>query len=106
MIWPCAIFPQDRTEPFSSIMWRSAMWRSAMRKRLMIGGAVLVFLSASAFGGYWWVKGRFIETTDDAYLQSDISIIAPKVAGYVKRIPVVENQHVQAGDVLVTIDDQ
>lgn len=77
-----------------------------MRKWLIIGGAVVVFLSASAFGGYWWVKGRFIETTDDAYLQSNISIIAPKVAGYVKRIPVVENQHVQAGDVLVVIDDQ
>ena len=77
-----------------------------MRKWLMAGGAALVLFSTSAFTGYWWVKGRFIESTDDAYLQSDISIIAPKVAGYVKRIPVVENQHVSAGDILVVIDDQ
>jgi len=77
-----------------------------MRRLLMIGGLSLVFISAGAFVGYWWVKGRYIETTDDAYLQSDISIIAPKVAGYVKRIPVVENQHVRTGDVLVVIDDQ
>src|SRR5580692_1628378 len=77
-----------------------------MRKWLMTGSVVVALLSAAAFGGYWWVKGRYIQSTDDAYLQSDISIIAPKVAGYVKRIQVVENQHVSAGDVLVVIDDQ
>ncbi len=77
-----------------------------MRKWLLAGAAVLALTSVSAAGGYWWIKGRFIESTDDAYLQSDISIIAPKVAGYVKRIPVVENQHVAIGDVLAIIDDQ
>jgi membrane fusion protein (multidrug efflux system) len=44
-------------------------------------------------------------STDDAYIEGDITNIAPKVTGYVTKVNVVANQHVKAGDVLVTLDD-
>ena len=44
-------------------------------------------------------------STDDAYVQADMSFIAPKITGYVAALNADENQHVKAGDPLVTIDD-
>jgi len=36
--------------------------------------------AAAAYGSYYWVVGRFLETTDDAYVQADSTIVAPKVS--------------------------
>jgi membrane fusion protein (multidrug efflux system) len=55
---------------------------------------------------YWLAFGRYIESTDDAYLKGDIIQISPKVSGYVVAVNFEENQRVDAGDVLVKIDDQ
>ena len=43
-------------------------------------------------------------STENAYVRADISLISPQVQGYVRAIPVAENQSVHAGDVLVEID--
>src|SRR5690242_9173214 len=75
-----------------------------MRKFVVLGILLLAAFGGSVFGYRWWTVGRFFETTDDAYVRSDISIISPKVEGYVSDIRVVENQLVKAGDVLVAID--
>jgi membrane fusion protein (multidrug efflux system) len=56
------------------------------------------------FGVRWLVYGRFIETTDDAYLRADTVTVAPRVNGYIEQIYVVDNQAVKAGDPLVRID--
>jgi membrane fusion protein (multidrug efflux system) len=42
--------------------------------------------------------------TDDAYVQVDMASVAPKITGYVEHVAATENQHVKAGDPLVTID--
>jgi membrane fusion protein, multidrug efflux system len=74
-----------------------------MRKKILLTVALL--LVAGAFGGWrWWTVGRFVQSTDDAYVQADISIVSPKVEGYVRDLPAVENQTVKAGDVLLVID--
>jgi len=44
------------------------------------------------------------EATDDAFLDADMVAVAPKVAGQVERIAVVNNQKVKAGDLLLEID--
>ena len=64
----------------------------------LIGGAVW-------FGHHWWTEGRFMISTDDAYIEGDIAIISPKVSGYVEDVEVVSNQRVKKGDLLIKIDD-
>ena len=67
--------------------------------------AVMV-VAAGAYGGWqWWRLWRFQQSTDDAYIQSDISLISPKIEGYIKDVRVQDNQHVTAGQVLFVIDD-
>ena len=77
-----------------------------MRKTVRLCLAVLVVLGAAAGGWYWWSVARFVESTDDAFVQADISAVSPKVQGYVREVRVGANQPVKAGDVLVVIDDR
>jgi membrane fusion protein (multidrug efflux system) len=67
---------------------------------------VIAALAAGGSYGYnWWTVGRFMVSTDDAYIGGDITTISPKVSGYVATVNVVANQKVKAGDPLVTLDD-
>jgi membrane fusion protein (multidrug efflux system) len=61
---------------------------------------------ALAWGAHWWLVGRFIESTDDAYLQADSVTVAPKVSGYITDVYVGDNAPVQPGDRLVRLDDR
>ncbi len=66
----------------------------------------LAAIAAAGWYGYdWWTNGRFMVSTDDAYIEGDIATISPKVSGYVAKVDVVANQQVKAGDPLVTLDD-
>jgi membrane fusion protein (multidrug efflux system) len=65
------------------------------------GAMALVVLSV-----HWWTVGRFIESTDDAYVGGDVTVIAPKVAGFIAEIAVHDNESVHAGDLLVKLDDR
>jgi membrane fusion protein (multidrug efflux system) len=77
-----------------------------MRKVILSLVALALIGVAGGGGWYWWTTARFFETTDNAYVQGDISVISPKVAGYVREVRVVDNQQVRAGDVLALIDDE
>jgi len=62
-------------------------------------------LAGGAWYGYgWWTEGRFMVSTEDAYIEGDIAIISPKVSGYVAKVNVTSDQIVHAGDPLVTLD--
>jgi membrane fusion protein (multidrug efflux system) len=77
------------------------------RKRLAVAGLVaLLALGATWYGHRWWSVGRFLESTDDAYVGGDVTVIAPKVAGLVAEVAVTDNQSVHAGDLLVKLDDR
>jgi len=66
----------------------------------------LALLAAAGWYGYeWWTNGRFMISTDDAYIEGDIAAISPKVSGYIAAVNVVANQVVKAGDPLVTLDN-
>jgi membrane fusion protein, multidrug efflux system len=69
----------------------------------------LVLMAAIGFGGWkgyeWFAGGRFLVTTDDAYVKADMSIIAAKLSGYIASVAVIENTPVKAGDELVRMDD-
>ena len=80
---------------------------TGLRKRLGIAGSALIVLAGAAwFGHGWWTVGRFVESTDDAYVGGDVTVIAPKVAGFVAEVAVADNQAVRAGDLLIKLDDR
>ncbi len=69
--------------------------------------ALLVAAAASGgawFGHEWWARGRFIESTDDAYVGGNVTTISPHVAGFVAQIAVEDNQRVAAGGLLIRLD--
>lgn len=78
------------------------------RKRLA-GRVVLAALAlGAAYGAYslygYQTVGRFIQETDDAYVKADGVAVSSKLAGYVRAVPIAENQTVPAGGLLVQID--
>ena len=77
------------------------------RSRLaLIGAAAAIALAAGGWYGYhWFTVGRFIVSTDDAYVHADATTLAAKVSGYVSEIAVADNATVRAGDVIAHIDD-
>jgi membrane fusion protein, multidrug efflux system len=78
------------------------------RKRMAMTGLVFVLLltGAGSYGRYWWETGRFLESTDDAYVGGDVTVIASRVSGFVAEVLVTDNQKVRAGDLLLRIDDR
>src|SRR5581483_4841943 len=52
-----------------------------------------------------WESNARRQTTDDAYLQADLTPVAAKVAGYVRSMPVQDFERVHAGQLLVQIVD-
>jgi membrane fusion protein (multidrug efflux system) len=58
------------------------------------------------FGYEWWTGGRFLESTDDAYVGGDVTPISPHIGGFVARILVGDNQLVRAGQILIRLDDR
>jgi len=77
-----------------------------LRKLLFIILPVVVLAGGVSGGWYWWNVLRFLQSTDDAYVQSDVSLISPKVEGYIKKVKVADNQEVAEGSVLFVIDDR
>ncbi|QUS36462.1 HlyD family secretion protein [Falsirhodobacter algicola] len=77
----------------------------SLKARLLPVFAVVILAAAAWFGWRYWTEGRFMVTTDDAYVQADSARVAARVEGYVAELPVAENQHVAAGDVLVRLED-
>jgi membrane fusion protein (multidrug efflux system) len=74
------------------------------RRTVLLGIGALLLIGGAIYGVRWWTVGRFIESTDDAYLQADSVTIAPKVSGYVAEVYVADNQAVKTGDSLVRLD--
>ncbi|WP_255356769.1 HlyD family secretion protein [Thioclava sp. SK-1] len=78
--------------------------KSSKKKRIFLTIAALALVAGGYEGWHWWTQGRFMISTDDAYVQADMSLVSSKLQGYVADIPVTANQHVSKGDVLVRID--
>ncbi len=68
---------------------------------LLVGG--LAFLLTREWN--WWVGAAVQQSTDDAYLQADLTPLAAKIPGYVRRVAVHDFQKVKAGDLLVELVD-
>lgn len=78
--------------------------RRAGRRAAFALLGLLPLAGAGWYADHWWSVGRFVETTDDAYVGGNVTPIAPHVAGFVQSILVGDNQFVRAGQVLVRLD--
>jgi membrane fusion protein (multidrug efflux system) len=77
-------------------------------RRLVVTSVIAVALitAAGSYGRYYWTVGRFLQSTDDAYVQADSTIVAPKVSGSLSEVLVADNQPVKTGQPLAKIDDR
>ena len=81
--------------------------KGMLRRRLfaLVGGLILLFVVLPAGYLYWDYASHF-ESTDDAFIAARQFTIAPKVPGYLTAVPVTDNEHVVAGEVIARIDNR
>ena len=72
-------------------------------KRVAVIAVVIVIICAIGAGLWWWLN-RDLVSTDDAFVQADIVQVAPRVTGTVAEVYVRDNQHVEKGAPLFTLD--
>lgn len=75
-----------------------------MRKTVLLSLLLLVLLAIAFF--IWSAMTANDHRTNDAYVNADYTLVAPKVSGYIAEVKVQDNQQVKAGDVLATLDDR
>ena len=80
--------------------------KARFKRLLMATAAVALLAGASWYGWDYWTVGRFLVSTDDAYVKADNTTVAPKVSGYLREVLVGDNERVKGGQVLARIDDR
>jgi membrane fusion protein (multidrug efflux system) len=83
---------------------QTAVPTSLRRRPLLWAGLLLAILAVLASTAYWWLSGRFYESTDDAYVGGNVTVISPRVSGYIAKLYVRDNAYVHAGEPLVALD--
>jgi membrane fusion protein, multidrug efflux system len=94
---PAPVVPTQSAQP---------SYKANIRRLLMAGSAVALLAASAWYGWDYWTVGRFLVSTDDAYVKADNTTIAPKVSGYLVDVLVGDNERVKAGQVLARIDDR
>jgi membrane fusion protein (multidrug efflux system) len=79
--------------------------RKPLVRGAAIAGLILALGGAAYYGHYWWTAGRYLVSTDDAYVGAKSATLSPKVSGYIRDIAVTDNARVAQGDVIAHIDD-
>ena len=87
----------DANEPGKGLLWRHPL-------AFFLG--LLLFTLVAAAGYLYWDYAKRFESTDDAFIAARQFAISPKVSGYLTAVPVTDNQHVAAGDVIARIDER
>jgi membrane fusion protein (multidrug efflux system) len=96
--------PVQATQPQATAKERR---NSFLHRRPVVSAIGAVLLASAIAGGYLYIDyARHFETTDDAFIAARQSTLAPKVSGYVTAVPVTDNQHVAAGQVIARLDDR
>ena len=81
--------------------------RGFLRRRPVVSAIGAVLLAATLGGGTLYMNyTEHFDSTDDAFIAARQFALAPKISGYITAVPVTDNQHVAAGDVIARIDDR
>ena len=74
------------------------------RHPLAFALGLLLFIAVAAGGYLYWDNAQHFESTDDSFIAARQFAIQPKVSGYITAVPVTDNQHAAAGQVIAQID--
>ncbi len=83
---------------------RSSPLRNPLTRLILIVVVLAILIGAGLWFWRYETHGKYLQSTNDAYVQSDAIVVSPKVGGYVDQVYVIDNQQVHAGDPLVRID--
>lgn len=75
-----------------------------LKRRLLIF-VLIVSLIALGFFAHWFFRGRFYESTDNAYVQGEITRVSSQLGARIVEVLVGDNEHVQQGQLLVRLED-
>ena len=87
--------------PLAAAAAGSATSKRSLRRPLMFA----LLPAALVVGGYFYVTGGAVMSTDNAYVQADMVGLSTDVSGIVREVSVHDNQKVAKGDVLFKLDD-
>jgi len=68
--------------------------------------ATVFFAASTATTPGRWIAPLRSTSTENAYVQGDLTPISPKISGYITEVAIRDNQAVKAGDVLFKVDDR
>lgn len=81
-----------------------------MTNKMKLKIILIAIAAASLVCGYLLLKSKesntSIQSTDDAYVQADFTVVAPQIAGVISKVSVDDNQEVKAGAALINIDER
>ncbi|WP_421997214.1 HlyD family secretion protein [Reyranella sp.] len=76
-------------------------------RQAALGLALLAGLGLAGREGYdYWTVGRYLQSTDDAYIRADYTTVSPRLSGYITEVLVRDNEPVRAGQVVARLDDR
>jgi len=100
------LVPVTSSAPETTVPAAKSTKKARFKRLLMATAAVAVLAGASWYGWDYWTVGRFLVSTDDAYVKADNTTVAPKVSGYLREVLAGDNERVHGGQVLARIDDR
>jgi membrane fusion protein (multidrug efflux system) len=90
----------------STVAADTAAPKSGKRKKtVLMGVGLLLALAAASYGVHYFLVGRFLVSTDDAYVRANATTLGARVSGHVATIMAGDNTVVRAGEVVFKIDD-
>ena len=101
------IFEDDLSENFDDeIIETSDETMAKKRSRVPIYVTSGIILVSAIIGLSWWLYARQFSTTDDAFIEGNITLVSSKISARVAHLHVTENQYVKKGDLLIEFDAQ
>jgi len=102
-----ALSPEPQAPPEERPIEAGAARRGLLRRHpVAVWLSLALVVLATGLGALYWDHARRFESTDDAFIAARQFSISPKVAGYIIAVPVTDNQHVNAGEVIARIDER
>ena len=101
-----AVSPVDDFTNAAPVLQSKSKPRAHLKKLAYAAVAFAALSGGTLYAHHWWTIGRFMVSTDDAYVGGDVTVLATQVSGFIKEVAIEDNQRVQAGDLLVRLDDR